>query len=306
MEKIPRDKESVQLSLEGRSLRLTNLGKPFWPDLGLTKGDLLRYYARMAPFLLPHLRDRAMVMKRYPQGAAGKFFFMKRAPSPRPGWIETCAIRQSAGKTIEFPMIQDLPSLLWVINLGCIDLNPWNATFDDAERPDQLCLDLDPAEGASFRNVLEAALAIREALDTLNLSCHAKTSGSRGIHIHVPIWRGPTQKQVWTFAKALARTLEARHPRLLTTEYQLSRRPRGRILLDYRQNARGQTLASVYSVRPTPRATVSAPVTWREVQKGFRIEDFRINNISGRLKKLGDLWKPLLQEQGRARLETFR
>ena len=227
----------------------------FWPELGLTKGDLLQYYADVADVLLPHLRDRAMVMKRYPHGAAGEFFFMKRAPTPRPAWIETCSIDHGSGNVIDFPMIQDRAALLWVINLGCIDLNQWYARCDDVDRPDYLHFDLDPGDGATFERVLETALVVREALDALKMPSLVKTTGSKGLHVYVPIVRGPVQKEVWTFAKALAQELAARHPALITAEYRVAKRPRGRVLVDYNQNAWGRTLASIYSVRPRPEAT---------------------------------------------------
>ena len=302
---IPQSAETVEVGVAGRIVRLTNLRKVFWPELGVTKGDLLRYYTEVSPHLLPHLKDRAMVMKRYPHGASGKFFFMKQAPSPRPDWIEICAVEHSSGKVIRFPMVQDLASLLWVVNLGCIDLNQWYARCDDLDRPDYVHFDLDPVPGASFATVREAALALREAFEELRMPAHAKTTGSRGIHLYVPIVRGPTQKEVWEFAKGLATLVEARHPKLLTTEYRVAKRPRSTVLVDYNQNAWGQTLASIYSVRPTPRATVSTPVTWKEIERGIEIEDFRIENVPARLRKTGDLWKPLVAAKGRFRLERF-
>ncbi len=280
-------------------MRLTNLAKPFWPEDGITKGDLLRYYAAIGPTLLPHLRDRAMVMKRYPNGAHGKWFFMKRAPSPRPEWIETCAIEHRSGNVIDFPIIKDIPALLWVINLGCIDLNPWYARCDDYDRPDYLHFDLDPVPGARFPKVLEASLMVHDALAALEMPTFVKTTGSKGVHVYVPIVRGPTQKEVWTFAKALAQTLAAKHPKVLTAEYRVAKRPRGRVLVDYNQNAWGRTLASVYSPRPKPRATVSTPVTWKEIEKGIAIEDFRLDNVAERVRRLGDLWSPLNGRRGR-------
>src|SRR5205809_2932474 len=179
--RIPRDQDHAVLQIDGREVRLTNLRKIFWADAGLTKGDLLQYYADVAAVLLPHVRDRAMVMKRYPHGAAGEFFFMKRAPSPRPEWIEICAIDHGSKGIIDFPMVQDLASLLWVINLGCIDLNEWYARCDDVDRPDSLHFDLDPTEGGTFGQIREAALVVRAALDALGMASHAKTTGSRGI-----------------------------------------------------------------------------------------------------------------------------
>jgi bifunctional non-homologous end joining protein LigD len=206
---IPRGEDNVVLTVDRKDVRLTNLRKPFWPELGITKGDLLQYYASVADVLLPHLHDRAMVMKRYPHGVSGAFFFMKRAPTPRPAWIETCAIDHGSDKVIDFPVIQDRAALLWVINLGCIDLNPWYARIDDVDRPDYLHFDLDPGAGAAFERVLEAGLVVREALDALKIPSFVKTTGSKGLHVYTPIVRGPLQKDVWTFAKALGQALAA-------------------------------------------------------------------------------------------------
>lgn len=301
--RLPDAEGDVTLAVGGRKLTLTNLGKLFWPDSGITKRDLLQYYADVSPWLLPHLRERAMVMKRYPNGAKGKCFFMKRVPEPHPDWLETCAIEHASGSVIDFPVVNDLASLLWVVNLGCIDLNQWYARCDDIDRPDYLHFDLDPVPKATFDTVLDAALAVREALETLGMSPLVKTTGSSGVHLYIPIVRGPKQKQVWTFAKAFAQALAAKHPKLLTAEYRIADRPKGRVLVDYNQNAWGRTLASIYSARPKPRAPVSTPLTWKEVEKGVAITDFRIDNVPARLKKLGDLWKPLLAARGRFKLE---
>jgi bifunctional non-homologous end joining protein LigD len=303
--KLPKDKKGLEVEIEGRVVKLTNLDKPFWPKLGVVKRDLIQYYINIAPALLPHLSDRAMVMKRYPNGAAGEFFFMKRAPSPRPEWIEICHIEHSSGNVIDFPMIQDLPSLMWVVNLGCIDLNQWYARCDDVDRPDYLHFDLDPVPGASFKKVIEAALFLRRALNSLRMPNYVKTTGSKGIHIYIPIERGPTQKQVWTFAKEFAHAVASQAPQLLTAIYQVSKRPKGRILVDYNQNAWGRTLASIYSVRPREQPTVSTPVQWKELERGIVMEDFRIDNVPARVRKIGDLWKPLLAKRGRFRLEAY-
>ena len=302
---IPRDQDNVILPIDGKEVRLTNLRKIFWPELGITKGDLLQYYADVADVLLPHIRDRAMVMKRYPHGASGEFFFMKRAPTPRPAWIAICTIPHGAEKAIDFPMIQDRASLMWVINLGCIDLNQWYARCDDIDRPDYLHFDLDPGVGATFERVVETAMVVHEALDTLKMPSLVKTTGSKGLHVYVPIVRGPAQKDVWTFAKALAQELSFRHPALVTAEYRVAKRPKGRVLVDYNQNRWGSTLASIYSPRPRPDATVSTPVTWKEVERGIRIEDFTVRNVPARVAKLGDLWKPLLAARGRFNLGKY-
>jgi bifunctional non-homologous end joining protein LigD len=301
--RIPTGVDATTLRVGRRSVELTNLSKVFWPEAGYTKRDLLQYYTAVSPVLLPHLRDRAMVMKRYPNGIHGKCFFMKRTPPSHPDWLETCPIMHKSASLIAFPMVQDLASLLWVVNLGCIDLNQWYARCDDTDRPDYLHFDLDPGDGASFERVREAALVVRDALEALGMRPLAKTSGSSGIHLYVPIVRGPVQKAVWRFAKRLARQLAKRRPELITAEYRIADRPFGRVLVDYNQNAWGRTLASVYSVRPTERATVSTPVSWTEVERGFAIEDFRIDNVPARVRRLGDLWKPLLAARGRFRLE---
>jgi bifunctional non-homologous end joining protein LigD len=302
---IPAGKPAAEVCANAELVTLTNLQKVFWPEGPITKRDLLQYYADISSFLLPHLLNRAMVMKRYPDGAYGKFFFQKRAPDPRPKWIPVCEIQHPSANLVDFPVIQDLAGLLWVVNLGCIDLNPWYARCNDVDRPDYLHFDLDPTPGADFKQVLEAALTVRDALAELKIPSYPKTTGSRGVHVYVPLVHGPLQKQVWTFAKALAKELEARHSRIITAEYRVAKRPANRVLVDYNQNAWGRTLASVYSVRPKPHATVSAPVTWKEIERGVRIEDFRLDNMVERVNRVGDLFRPLLLLKNRVKLDRF-
>ena len=296
--RIPQAGDAL-LSFGSRQVRLTNLDKPFWPADGITKGELLQYYADIAPALLPHLVDRAMVMKRYPGGATSEPFFMKRAPSPRPDWIETCSIAHASGNVIDFPMVQDLASLLWIVNLGCIDLNPWYARCDDVDRPDWLHFDLDPVPGATWSGVVETAQLVRAGLEGLGMRPIVKTTGSKGLHVYVAIVRGPTQKDVWRFAKRFAFDLAGLRPDVVTAEYKVAKRPEGRVLVDYNQNAWGRTLASAYSPRPRPRATVSAPLTWDELAAGARIDDFDLRNMPARVAAVGDLWAPLLDPAGR-------
>jgi bifunctional non-homologous end joining protein LigD len=302
---IPAQANDTAIEIDGTEVKLTNLQKIFWPKLRSTKRDLLQYYADVSPWLLPHVQDRAMVMKRYPNGISGEFFFMKRAPDSRPTWVPTCSIEHHSGNKIDFPVVQNLATLLWIVNLGCIDLNPWYARCDDVERPDYLHFDLDPTPGASFALVRETSLVVRDALAEIDIMSYAKTTGSRGIHVYVPIVRGPTQKEVWSFAKALSVELARRHPKLITAEYRVAKRPRGHVLVDYNQNAWNRTLASVYSVRPKPEATVSTPITWKEVERGVEMGDFTMKTVPPRLAKIGDLWKPLLEQKGRTNLARF-
>jgi bifunctional non-homologous end joining protein LigD len=296
---IPLGVKEAVIAIGEAQVRLTNLDKIFWPALGITKRELLQYYADVAHVLLPHIADRAMVMKRYPNGADGEPFFMKRAPTPRPEWIETCAIAHASGNVIDFPMIQDLAALLWVVNLGCIDLNPWYARCDDVDRPDYLHFDLDPVPGATWAAVVETAELVRAGLEGLGMRPIVKTTGSKGLHVYVAIVRGPTQKDVWRFAKRFAFDIAALRPDVITAEYTVAKRPAGRVLVDYNQNAWGRTLASAYSPRPRPRATVSAPITWDELARGATIDDFDLRNMPARVAAVGDLWAPLLAKSDR-------
>jgi|SRR5690242_4540113 bifunctional non-homologous end joining protein LigD len=302
---IPPHADSCDIKYGTKKITLTNLKKVFWPNSGKTKRDLLRYYIAVSPALLPHLKDRAMVMKRYPNGIEGKFFFMKRTPLYRPRWLDTCSIAHKSGNIIDFPLAQDLPSLLWIVNLGCIDLNPWYARCDDVDRPDFLHFDLDPVPPAEFAHVRQVALVVKGYLDQRKVESYAKTTGSRGIHIYVPIQRKPLQKEVWRVAKRIATELAKQHPGSITSEYRVALRPAGRVLVDYNQNAWGRTLASAYSVRPRPEASVSAPVAWEEVESGISVQDLTIENMPARITRLGDLFKPVLRQRSRCRIESL-
>jgi bifunctional non-homologous end joining protein LigD len=297
---IPRDRGEATLEpVRGRRVTLTNLDKPFFPQLGLTKRDLLQYYADVAPLLVPYLADRPMVLKRYPNGVDGDFFYMKRTPAGHPSWLRTCAVEHRSGSVIDFPVVDDAAGLLWTINLGCIDLNEWYARCDDVDRPDYLHFDLDPVDGTPFATVREVALHVRDGLERLGMKPLVKTTGGSGMHVYVAIVRGPRQKEVWGFAKAFAQTMERLYPDVVTAEYRIAKRPAGRVLVDYNQNAWGKTLASVYSVRAQPHATVSTPVTWDEVEAGVEMEDFRLDNVRERFANVGDLWAPMRRARGR-------
>jgi bifunctional non-homologous end joining protein LigD len=303
---IPRDAPNVLVTpVPGHSVQLTNLDKVYFPAAGFTKGDLLQYYADVAPLIVPYVADRAMVLKRYPGGIDQDFFYMKRTPPGAPEWLRRCPIEHGSGSVIDFPVIDDIAGLLWTINLGCIDLNEWYARCDDTDRPDYVHFDLDPVEGTPFATVREVALAVRDGLEGLGMKPVVKTTGSSGMHVYVAIVRGPLQKQVWTFAKAFAQALEKAHPDIATAEYKIANRPAGRVLVDYNQNRWGATLASVYSVRAKPLATVSTPVTWDEVEGGIELEDFRLDNVRQRFDTVGDLWSPIKSESDRFDLTPF-
>jgi bifunctional non-homologous end joining protein LigD len=296
---IPTDVDNVTVEIGDRAVALTNLRKIYFPKLGLSKGDLLRYYLTMAPALLPHVTDRPMVMKRYPHGVTGDFFYMKRTPSPRPPWIRTCRIEHRSGNVIDFPIVDDRASLLWLVNLGCIDLNPWYSLCDDTDRPLYIHFDLDPTPETPFSVVREGALIVGNVLRGIGMKPFAKTTGSKGVHVYVAIERDLTQHEVWAIAKEIGHQIARAHPDVLTAEYKVAKRPKRHVLVDYNQNAWGRTLASIYSVRANEAAAVSTPVTWEELEAGCEIGDFTVFNVPERVARVGDLWKPLLQKRGR-------
>jgi bifunctional non-homologous end joining protein LigD len=299
---IPTDVDDATVEVGGRRVSLTNLRKVYFPKLGLTKGDLLRYYLSVAGALLPHVSDRPMVMKRYPHGVTGDFFYMKRTPSPRPEWIRTCTIEHRSGNVIDFPVIDDRASLLWMINLGCIDLNPWYALCDDPDRPLYIHFDLDPTPETPFSVVREGALIVADVLRGLRMTPFVKTTGSKGVHIYVAIRVGPTQHEVWEIAKEIGHQMARAHPDVLTAEYRVAKRPKRHVLVDYNQNAWGRTLASIYSVRANEAAMVSTPVEWSEIEAGCEPGDFTMLDVAERIARLGDLWRPLLSSRGRFNL----
>lgn len=296
---IPTDVDDATVEIDGRRVALTNLRKTYFPKLGLTKGDLLRYYFSVADVLLPHVADRPMVMKRYPHGVTGDFFYMKRTPSPRPEWLRTCRIEHRSGNVIDFPVLEDRASLLWLINLGCIDLNPWYSLCDDPDRPLYIHFDLDPTPETPFSTVREGALIVGDVLRRIGMTPFVKTTGSKGMHVYVAIQRDLIQHEVWEIAKEIGHQIARVHADVLTAEYRVAKRPTGHILVDYNQNAWGRTLASIYSVRANEAATVSTPVSWNEVESGVEMGDFTIFNVAERVARIGDLWKPLLQKRGR-------
>jgi bifunctional non-homologous end joining protein LigD len=275
-----------------RELRLSNLGKVFWPEEGITKGDLLSYYREVASVLVPHLRDRPFTMVRYPDGWQGKHFFQKQAPSHMPDWIRRApfpaSTRAGERRVIEYPVVDDELALLWVVNMGCIDLHTWASRIDRPERPDWVVFDLDPAEGASFDDVVAVARLVREALELLELVSYPKTSGSRGIHVLVPIARRHTFAEARELAAIVADALARAHPGLVTTEWARAKR-RG-VLIDANQNAPGKTNASVYSVRPRAGAPVSTPLRWEEVRPGLDPATFTMDVVLDRVAREGDLF----------------
>ncbi len=280
-----------------RELRLTNLDKVFWPDEGITKGDLLEYYRAVAPAVLPHLRDRPFTMKRYPDGIEGGHFFQKDAPKHMPDWIPTRAYRSTSRatrekRTISYPLVNDELALLWMANMGCIDLNCWYSRIDKPDRPDFCLFDLDPSPDVGVRETVQVALLVQELLHALGIEGSPKTSGSDGIHVCVPVTRRHTYADTRRFAEIVAGALARAHPKLVTTEWSKAKR-RG-VLVDANQNGEGKTIASVYSVRPRPGAPVSTPLRWDEVTPDLDPRDFTFEVVLERIERHGDLFEPVL------------
>jgi len=281
-----------------RTLRLSNLDKVFFPDEGITKGDLLAYYRDVAGVLVPHLKERPFTMKRYPNGIKEDFFFQKDAPKGMPEWIERRAFRATSRESrqkrmISYPLVNDELSLLWMVNMGSIDMNVWYSRVDKPERPDFVLFDLDPSPDVGFKETVQVALLVKEVLDALELVGYPKTSGSDGIHVLVPIQRRYTYADTREFAEIVARTLERTHRGLVTTEWSKAKR-RG-VLIDANQNGEGKTIASVYSVRPREGAPVSTPLRWDEVNEKLDPLEFTMEVVRGRIGQDGDLFAPVLQ-----------
>ena len=279
-----------------RVLQLSNLDKPFWPEEGITKGDLLAFYRDMAPVLVPHLRDRPFTMKRYPDGWQGKHFFQKDAPSHMPDWIRRApfpaSTRDGEVRVIDYPLVNDDLALLWMVNMGCIDMNAWAARADRPDRPDWVTFDLDPSDDVGFAEVVEVALLVKRLLDLAGLQSFPKTSGSRGIHVLVPIARRQGFEATRSFAAVIGGALARTHPGLVTTEW--TKRKRRGVLVDANQNGPGKTTAAVYSVRPRAGAPVSTPLAWDEVRQGLDPDAFTLDAVRARIARQGDLFAPVL------------
>ena len=283
--------ETVTIELEGKRLRLSNLNKVYFPESGYTKRNLLAYYYRVADFVLPFLRDRPLVLRRYPDGIKGQAFFQKDLREGIPEWFTTVPLdSEKRGEEIHYATADDRASLLFLTGLGCIDHNPWSSRYADLEHPDYFFFDLDPSEGTDFSVVVAIARALHEKLEELRVASFLKTSGATGFHLYIPVAPVYTYEQLRTFAEIVARTVATEHPNLVTNERSVARRPAGRVLIDVQQNALGRPLAAPYAVRAFPKAPVSAPILPRELRASLRPETLNIKTIFARLKEKGDFW----------------
>src|SRR5262245_31225175 len=283
--------ESAIVEIDGKRVRWSNLNKVYWPESGYTKRELLAYYYQMAEYVVPFLRDRALVLRRYPDGIKGQSFFQKDVREGIPDWLETVAISsEEKGDDIHYVVANDLASLLFLTSLGCIDHNPWSSRIDSIEHPDYFFFDLDPSEETDFSVVLTIARALHKKLEEIGVTPFLKTSGATGFHLYIPVEPVYTYAQLRTFAEVVARMVSAEHPNLVTHERMVAKRPKGRVLIDVHQNATGKPLAAPYVVRAFPKAPVSAPVSARELKPGLVAEKFNMKTMPARVQEKGDLW----------------
>lgn len=281
---------------DGTALDVTNLQKIFWPEIGRTKGDLLRHYARVAPYILPVVADRPLVMKRLPNGVAGKAFYQHRAPDPVPPGVR---VETLLGDDVPSRLIGgSLATLLYLAQLASISMDPWFSTVDALDHADQVAIDLDPQPGCTFERILDVARWVRDELGRAGITAFPKTSGAEGVHVFIPLPPGTPYDAGMLFCQIVATLIATRHPKVATVERTVNRRTPGTVYVDYLQNIQGKTLACAYSARGSAFAGVSAPLRWDELDAGIRPQDFTIDTMPGRMAEVGDLWAGTRESTG--------
>lgn len=289
-------KERSDIRVGKYSVTISNRKKIYWPDEGFTKGELIDYYDKVADLILPHLKGRPLSLKRNPNGITDRGFYHKDAGENVPSFVDVFKIRaESNNKIIDYIVCNNKATLLYVANLGCIEINPWNSTTKKPGDPTWMVIDIDPSDKNTFTEVVDTALATKMVLDKAGIKCYCKTSGSSGLHVYTPLKNKYSYEMVRDFAQIVASLVQEQLPDTTTLERSLSKRG-PRIYIDYLQNSKGQTLASVYSVRPVPGASVSTPLEWKEVDHKLSPKQFTMKNVFARLKKKGDLFRPVLTE----------
>lgn len=285
--------ETQTRNINGHELKFSNLSKVYWPGEKITKRDMLNYYYQVAPFILPYIKDRPMTLLRHPHGIKGNWFYQKDVTGKAPDWIKTYLYHSEAdARDKHFMVASDEASVLWMASLGCIEMNPWSSRIQKPDHPDWCIIDLDPAEN-TFEQVIEAARVTHDILNSLNVLCYAKTSGSSGIHIYIPLGAKYTYEESKEFARLVATRVHREIPKYTSIERIVKNR-KGKMYIDFLQNRPQATVACAYSLRPKPGATVSMPLHWDEVKKGLKMKDFNIHNAMARIKSEGDIFKAVL------------
>lgn len=285
----------LALKLGSDVVELTSLDKKYWPGEGYTKADLLRYYLEAGRYITPYLKNRPGILKRYPNGISGQMFFQHNVESA-PEVLKTERLESETGRLLNYAVYTDLAALIYLVNIGTIEHHPWHSRLPKLDRPDYVVFDLDP-HGAPFSSVLKIALEMRAMLKDLKLTGYPKTSGSSGVHVYVPVRLRYEFEEVAEFAEQVSMRVAGRLPKIATVERRIAEREKDQVYVDWQQNAKGKAAAAVYTVRAKPGATVSTPVTWREIASGFTISDFNIETVPARLKRKGDLWKDLFKHR---------
>lgn len=295
VKKTSKAESSEEITFGKIKVKVSNHEKLFWPDEGITKGDVINYYLSIAEHILPYLKGRPESLNRTPNGISDSGFFQKDAGEDAPEWVDTFKIySESVDKEINYIICNNAASLIYLANLGCIELNPWHSTIKALDRPDYMVIDIDPSEKNTFNDVIETALIFKELFDKAGAESFCKTSGATGMHVYVPMAKKYSYEEVKDFAHLVCMLAQSKLPTITSLERSLSKRNKKHIYLDYLQNRRGQTISSVYCLRPKPGAPVSMPLHWKEVKRGLSPKDFNIHNALKRLKEKGDIFSPVL------------
>lgn len=298
---LKRPKGGIVLNVEGQDVALTSLERIYWPDEKITKFDLLCYYLEVSEHLLPVLKNRPAILQRWPRGINAPMFYQQDLESAPP-YVKTVRLTNQQGRELDYAVYTTLSSLLHLVNLGTIEQHPWHSTTAKLDHPDWIAIDLDPKQ-APWENVLQVALLTKEVCDEVGLNAFPKTSGSSGIHIYLPLKPVNEYENVAEFSKLLAGEIARRAPAAATVERSLAKRKPDQVYVDWMQNARGKSLASVFTVRAKPKATVSMPLTWKQIKQGVKISDFTVKNVPALLKKNGSPWVDFLNQRQKLKLD---
>jgi DNA ligase D len=292
---LKQPKGDLLLNVKGDHVSLTHLERIYWPDEKITKFDLLRYYLRISSLMMPFLKERPAILQRWPRGVNAPMFFQQDLESA-PAFIKVAHLTNQEGRELDYAVYTTSASLLHFVNLGTIEQHPWHSTVRKLSKPDWIALDLDPKK-APWENVLQVALTVKEVCDELGLKAFPKTSGSSGIHIYLPLKPRNDYEPVAEFARLLAAEVAQRVPKIATVERTIAKRKIDQVYVDAMQNARGKSLAAIYTARAKPKATVSMPLTWQQLEKGVKISDFTIENVPELIDKKADPWKEFFESR---------
>ncbi|HAF15440.1 MAG TPA: DNA polymerase LigD [Blastocatellia bacterium] len=293
-------KGNLTLAVDGEHVSLTNLERVYWPDEKITKFDLLRYYLHVSPHLMPFLKNRPAILQRWPRGVNAPMFFQQDLESA-PAFVKTVRLTNQEGRDLNYAVYTNTASLLHFVNLGTIEQHPWHSTTAKLDQPDWVAIDLDPKK-APWENVLQVALIGKEVCDEIGLTAFPKTSGSSGIHIYVPLKPVNKYERVAEFSRLLAGEIARRAPKIATVERTIAKRKKDQVYVDWMQNARGKSLAAVFTARAKPKATVSMPLTWKQIEQGVKISDFTVRNAPALLAKKGDAWSDFFNQRQKLKL----